>query len=280
MTAPLLELIDLSAGYGDVPIVRDFATRLAARHDHHADRRQRRRQIDAAARDLRHHTGMFSGQIVFDGEAIERLRPWERLQRGIGFVPQGRCNFPAMSVAENLKIGCYTLPRRDHAAAIERVTALFPMLQADAGRVAAGNLSGGEQQMLEMAMVLVTRAAAAAARRALARPVAEDAGRGLRRGAARSRRRASPCLVVEQNVHGALLISEPPSSWSSDANSWRDRRQSVRHDPRIREAYLGGNIKQTAQKRMTSARLAVDIGGTFTDFALECGRQALERARC
>jgi len=35
---------------------------------------------------------LFSGQIVFKGETIERLPPWQRLKRGIGFVPQGRCN--------------------------------------------------------------------------------------------------------------------------------------------------------------------------------------------
>ncbi len=97
---------------------------------------------------------LFSGQIVFKDEPIERLPPWERLRRGVGFVPQGRCNFPAMSVAENLKMGCYTLPPAVHGAAIERVTSAFPMLQQK-WRIDAGNLSGGEQQILEMAMVLV-----------------------------------------------------------------------------------------------------------------------------
>jgi len=58
-----------------------------------------------------------------------------------------------MSVAENLKMGCYTLPTAVHDAAIDRVTGSFPMLRQK-WRTDAGNLSGGEQQILEMAMVL------------------------------------------------------------------------------------------------------------------------------
>ena len=46
----------------------------------------------------------------FFGQAIERLAPRERLKLGIGFVPQGRCNFPLMTVRENLELGAYTLP--------------------------------------------------------------------------------------------------------------------------------------------------------------------------
>jgi len=59
-----------------------------------------------------------------------------------------------MSVAENLKMGCYTLPTAVHGAAIDRVTGSFPMLRQK-WRTDAGNLSGGEQQILEMAMVLL-----------------------------------------------------------------------------------------------------------------------------
>lgn len=150
MTAPVLELVSVTAGYGDNPIVRDFSARLALGSittligGNGAGKSTLLRAIYGTNR-------MFDGQIVFKGETIERLPPWERLKRGVGFVPQGRCNFPAMSVAENLKMGCYTLHAARHAAAIERVMSLFPMLRAKA-KIDAGNLSGGEQQILEMAM--------------------------------------------------------------------------------------------------------------------------------
>ena len=153
MSQSILELVSLTAGYGTNPIVHDFSTRLALGSittligGNGAGKSTLLRAIYGTNR-------WFSGQIVFHSEPIEHLDPWDRLKRGIGFVPQGRCNFASMSVAENLKMGCYTLPSAKHAAAIEHVTIRFPLLKAK-WRTLAGNLSGGEQQILEMAMVLI-----------------------------------------------------------------------------------------------------------------------------
>src|SRR3954467_2068891 len=105
---PALELIGLTAGYRDVPIVHDISLALTVGTittligGNGAGKSTLLRAIYGTNR-------WFSGQIVFRGEPIEHLGPWDRLKRGIGFVPQGRCNFAAMSVAENLKVGCYTL---------------------------------------------------------------------------------------------------------------------------------------------------------------------------
>ena len=90
MTAPVLELKSVTAGYGDNPIVRDFSARLEAGTittligGNGAGKSTLLRAIYGTNR-------FFSGQVVFKGETIERLPPWERLKRGIGFVPQGRC---------------------------------------------------------------------------------------------------------------------------------------------------------------------------------------------
>ncbi|HTE35197.1 MAG TPA: ATP-binding cassette domain-containing protein, partial [Reyranella sp.] len=140
MIQPALELISVTAGYGDNPIVREFSARLLPGSittligGNGAGKSTLLRAIYGTNR-------FFSGQVVFKGEPIERLPPWERLKRGVGFVPQGRCNFPAMSVEENLQMGCYTLPGAKHAPAIERVIGLFPMLRQK-WRTEAGNLSG------------------------------------------------------------------------------------------------------------------------------------------
>jgi branched-chain amino acid transport system ATP-binding protein len=96
------------------------------------------------------------GRLLFEGRDITGLTSIERLHAGIGLVPQGRCNFPLLSVAENLKLGGYTrrlkpaVLARESEAVVER----FPRLR-ERWHVEAGNLSGGEQQMLEMAMVLM-----------------------------------------------------------------------------------------------------------------------------
>jgi branched-chain amino acid transport system ATP-binding protein len=96
------------------------------------------------------------GSMTFEGRDITDLPSIERLRAGIGLVPQGRCNFPLLSVAENLKLGGYS--RRLKASALaeesERVVKRFPRLR-ERWNVEAGNLSGGEQQMLEMAMAIV-----------------------------------------------------------------------------------------------------------------------------
>jgi branched-chain amino acid transport system ATP-binding protein len=72
--------------------------------------------------------------------------------RGIGCVPQGRCNFPLMSVRENLELGGYILSGAAARQARERVLKQFPMLKAKLA-VMARNLSGGEQQIRATATV-------------------------------------------------------------------------------------------------------------------------------
>src|SRR5262249_19532430 len=97
-----------------------------------------------------------AGAIRFAGGEIANRAPTDILKRGIGYVPQGRCNFPAMSVEENLEMGAYlrrdAAVRSDIAASFER----FPLLAAKR-RELAGTLSGGQQQILEMAIALLLR---------------------------------------------------------------------------------------------------------------------------
>jgi branched-chain amino acid transport system ATP-binding protein len=240
---PELELIDLCAGYGDVPIVRDFSTRLPSASittligGNGAGKSTLLRAIFGTNR-------WFSGQIIFHGEAIEHLSPSERLQRGIGFVPQGRCNFPQMTVAENLKMGCYTLPGRTHRAAIARVTAQFPLLTRKWSEM-AGNLSGGEQQVLETAMVLLS----APQLLLLDEPSLGLSPKMQAEVFAVARQIAAAgvtVLVVEQNVHGALLVSDTAIVMELGRKFLEGPAAEVRTDPRIREAYLGGNIKETS----------------------------------
>src|SRR5437899_3633137 len=99
------------------------------------------------------HHPVTRGSVALDGADITRLRPYERAQRGVAYVPQGREIFPLLTVRENLETGFAPLPR-DKRVIPDDVFALFPVL-ADMLRRRGGDLSGGQQQQLAIGRALV-----------------------------------------------------------------------------------------------------------------------------
>jgi branched-chain amino acid transport system ATP-binding protein len=233
----ILELDRLSVGYTDEPVVVDFS---AAIHEGSVTtvigpNGAGKSTLLRAIYGLNRH---FSGSVRFFGRPIEKLPPRERLKLGIGFVPQGRCNFPLMTVRENLDLGAYTLRGTAAAAAVERVLAEFPLLAAKLS-VLAGNLSGGEQQILEIAMVLEagprlllldepSLGLSPANQDQIFATIANLRGRGL------------TVMVVEQNAHGALQISDTGIVMELGRLFMTGPAAEVIADPRIKVAYLGG----------------------------------------
>jgi branched-chain amino acid transport system ATP-binding protein len=180
----------------------------------------------------------FGGTLRFAGRSIERMSPRERLALGIGFVPQGRCNFPLMSVRENLELGAYRVRGAAARVAIDRVLAFFPLLAGKLG-VLAGNLSGGEQQILETAMVLEADPTLL---------LLDEPSLGLSPAnqdqifetVARLRALGLTVIVVEQNAHGALEVSDIGIVMELGRLFMIGAAAQVIADPRIKVAYLGG----------------------------------------
>jgi branched-chain amino acid transport system ATP-binding protein len=94
-----------------------------------------------------------SGSIHFDGVDVTALPAHEIRQRGLVYLPEGRGVFPSLSVADNLKLAVRTLPKPEREAAVGAAMAMFPIF-GQRRRQLAGQLSGGEQQMLSLARAL------------------------------------------------------------------------------------------------------------------------------
>jgi branched-chain amino acid transport system ATP-binding protein len=97
------------------------------------------------------------GEITFCGRRIDGATPDRIARMGIGFVPEDRRVFPGLTVQENLELGFMQVPRRSSAAsrlALASIYARMPRLRERRGQLGT-TLSGGEQQMLAMARVMV-----------------------------------------------------------------------------------------------------------------------------
>ncbi len=96
------------------------------------------------------------GKICFDGTVTNGSTPAQNVARGITFAPQGNRVFTDLTVMENLEIGGFRLPRKELRGRIAQVIEMFPILK-DRAKKDAGNLSGGEQQMLALARALIAK---------------------------------------------------------------------------------------------------------------------------
>jgi branched-chain amino acid transport system ATP-binding protein len=97
------------------------------------------------------------GRIMIEGQDIASLPPYQRVQRHIALVPEGRHLWPGMSVEDNLKMGAFPPAFRPHVAKnLELVYGLLPRLKERRHQL-AGTLSGGEQQMLAEGRALMSR---------------------------------------------------------------------------------------------------------------------------
>jgi urea transport system ATP-binding protein len=149
----MLELIDIHVGYGRTTVLHGVTVEVpsdgvAAVMGHNGA---------GKTTLLRAAVGLLApsaGRIVLDGEDITRLRPNERVKRGLGYVPQGQQCFPQLTTEENLQLVADT--QRDGKKLIADMLDLFPALGGLLSR-RAGLLSGGQRQQLAIARALITQ---------------------------------------------------------------------------------------------------------------------------
>jgi branched-chain amino acid transport system ATP-binding protein len=101
-------------------------------------------------------TRIASGTVTFNGKVMTNRPDHEMVRAGLAHVPEGRHVFARLSVEENLIVGAYTTPSKEIKAEFKRVLAYFPALEVKL-RQKAGQLSGGQQQMLAVGRALMSR---------------------------------------------------------------------------------------------------------------------------
>jgi branched-chain amino acid transport system ATP-binding protein len=146
---PLLEIEDLTAGYGDAVIIESLSLAIDEGESLAILGRNGVGKTTLML-TLMGLTRRFSGEVRWSGEPLAHLAPSERAARGLGWVPQERDIFPSLAVEENLLVA--GRPGRFGLADIYR---LFPQLKARR-RSMGDKLSGGEQQMLAIGRALMT----------------------------------------------------------------------------------------------------------------------------
>ena len=180
-----------------------------------------------------------SGQILFEGRRLDRLRPHEIAGLGVVQCPEGRRLFANLTVLENLEMGAYTRSDRQGIAEdMARVCALFPVLAARRAQ-RAGTLSGGEQQMLALGRALMARPRLLLLDEpslGLAPILIEQIFATIRQ----IREQGVTILLVEQNAHVALEIADRGYVLETGKVAICGAARELISDPAIVEVYLGG----------------------------------------
>ena len=189
-------------------------------------------------------TTIKGGTIAWQGKDITGLKSRAVLAEGISFVPQGRCNFPVMTVDENLQMAAYTL--RDDRVKAEReyVYDLFPILKTRRSTL-AGNMSGGEQQLLEVAMAVLQRPKIL---------LVDEPSVGLSPAAIgivfdellRINAAGHTILLVEQNTKKAMEVAHRAVILRLGKVIWDGRPADITHDE-LGELFLTGRMRGETQ---------------------------------
>ena len=147
----MLELENVTAGYGDTIVLRDLTLSVPASKvvallgPNGAGKTTTLRVSSGLIRPI-------SGRVILDGEDVTGRRAEHITRKGLCLLPEGRGIFPSLSVRENLVLQS---PKGKESESIERAAAMFPVLGARS-KQQAGSLSGGEQQMLALVRAYVT----------------------------------------------------------------------------------------------------------------------------
>jgi branched-chain amino acid transport system ATP-binding protein len=237
MTDSVLQLENIESGYGEVQVLWGISLQV---------RPGKLTTIigangagkTTALRTIMGTVSPWGGRVLLNGQDVTRLSPHTKASRGLVLVPEGRQLFPDMSVEENLEMGGYSnRARKQLKATLAQVFDLFPRLK-ERRTQKASTLSGGEQQMLAMGRGLMQQ------------PVVlmiDELSLGLAPVLAQQlflmlktlKERGITIILVEQNVHLALAVSDYTYVFAEGRVPIEGESQQVASMDEVRKAYLG-----------------------------------------
>jgi branched-chain amino acid transport system ATP-binding protein len=231
----LLEVKNLNSGYGDIQVLRDVSMEInegeivALLGSNGAGKTTLFRTIIGLNR-------VWSGKIIFDGIDITNAPSEFIVKKGISIVPEGRRLFAGMTVTENLTMGAY-VNRKNIEIKIQKIFDLFPRL-FERRNYLAGDLSGGEQQMLAIGRALMNEPKLL---------LIDEFSLGLAPAVVESlikivsdiNREGVSILIVEQDVQMILEITHRAYVIEVGSITINGKSSELMHDSRIKEAYLG-----------------------------------------
>ncbi len=234
-----LSIRDIRAGYGQLDILNGVSLDIAA-GEFVALMGPNGAGKSTLLKTLYGMTTVKGGEILWNGRDISRLKSRAILGEGISFVPQGRCNFPLMTVDENLQMAAYTLRDAKMKAERDYVYDLFPILRKRS-RTIAGNMSGGEQQLLEVAMAVLQRPKVL---------LVDEPSVGLSPSAIgivfdellRINAAGQTILLVEQNTKKAMQVASRAVILRLGVVIWDGKPADITHDE-LGELFMTGRMR-------------------------------------
>ena len=232
----LVELENVEAGYGGAPILKGISMEIEA-SDIGVIVGPNGAGKSTALKSIFGLLKVSSGSVVFDGENITNSLPDRLVPRGLSFVPQEYNVFTSMSVHENLEMGAF-IRRDDFSDTLVSVYDMFPPLKEKRNQP-AGELSGGQRQMVAMGralmsqprLLLLDEPSAGLSPRYM-REIFEqiikinDSGVGI--------------LMVEQNARQALEFASRGFVLANGKNRFSGSGRELLEDPEVAKSFLGG----------------------------------------